>query len=623
MPHCRTLLPLVCLASALFVPTQILGQTNVLTQRNDLSRTGLNNSETVLTPSNVNANSFGKLFTAAVDGHVYAQPLFVSALSVNGAAAQDVVIVATEHNSVYALTASTGSILWQTSLIIGSAGATTTTVPSGDVYTGGVTDVGPEIGITGTPAIDGASHTLYVVAATKEVSAAGSAYYQRLHKIDITTGADLGSVAITGSVTGNGTDAVNGTVAFNPKSQLQRTGLALVNGNVYMGFGSHNDVPVYHGWVFGYDATLTRTGLFCTTPDGEQGGIWEGGGGLSVDASGSLFVSTGNGYNDLTSPSPRNFGESIVKLSTPALTPVDFFSPYDQTTLSNNDADLGVNSPLILPTQPGSFPNELILQSKAPTLYLLNRDSLGGYNTTQNHDVQNFSANNGFATGFGLLGNTVYFGSPNGTLQAYVLSNGRFATAASSASSNTFHFPAPSPSITANGGTNGIVWAVDYQGFSDGSGYTSGLPAVLYAYDATALSRTLYSSEQAGNARDQGPQAVKFTVPTVANGRVYLAGQNAVVAYGLLPTATQGAVATPVISPGSRNYGHPQNVTITTATAGATIYYTLDGTTPTTNSAVYTSPILITSRTFLQAIAVKTDYQNSAVASASYTIKGH
>lgn len=237
--------------------------------------------------------------------------------------------------------------------------------------------------------------------------------------------------------------------------------------------------------------------------------------------------------------------------------------------------------------------------------------------------MQDFNANGGFATGFGLLGSTIYFGSPGGSLQSFVMSNGKLNTAASAASSNTFPFPAPSPSITANGTSNGIVWAVAYQGYSDGSGSTSSSPAVLYAYDASALSRTLYSSAQASNARDQGPLAVKFTVPTIANGHAYIGGQGAVVAYGLLPTQTTGTGATPTFSPAPGNYGKAQHVSISTTTGGATIYYTLNGTAPNTSSSKYTGPITVSSKTTITAIAIETGYQNSATASATYTIKGH
>ena len=350
--------------------TQLAG---VFTNRYDNARSGLNNQETILTPSNVTVGQFGRLFVLAVDGQVYSQPLYMQNVSIPSQGTHNVVFVATQHDSVYAFDADapTASPLWQVSFLDSSSGVTT--VPCADVYgTGaGDCDISPEIGITSTPVIDPVGGTLYVTAKTREplgtpsCTANGSYdYCYRLHALDVTTGAEKlgGPVVITGSVPGTSpVDSVNGIVPFGAFRHLQRPGLLLLNGLLYIGFGSHGDVDPYHGWLMAYDATnLQQTAIFNVTPDGTEGAIWQGGGGVSADESGYIYVVTANGdFNANTGG--IDYSDSVLKnaSSIRAIPNPDYFIPFDQATLAEDDLDLGSSQALILPDQPGSNPHLL------------------------------------------------------------------------------------------------------------------------------------------------------------------------------------------------------------------------------------------------------------------------
>jgi hypothetical protein len=604
----------------------LTAQVSVTTWRNDISRTGQNLSETILNPSDVNATQFGKLFSQPVDGYVYAQPLYMPNVTIAGVS-HNVVFVATENDSVYAFDAdnnggTNSSPLWFASMLSTAHGAApgATTLSSNLVGT----DIVPQIGITGTPVIDPTTNTLYVVSATVE----GSAFPIRLHALDITTGAEKfgGPVIITATVPGTGNGSSGGTLTFDPEWENQRPGLLLLNGIVYVGFASHGDGGPWHGWIFGYNAaTLAQTGVFCASPNGAGAGIWMSGAGLSAEINdpvnhpyGRMFVPTGNG--DYTASTPyttvMDFGDSILNLDLTNGKPTvqDEFTPMNQANLDAYDGDQAAAGLLILPTQTaGNYPHLLVQAGKSGEVYLLNRENLGGYNTTADNVVQELPYEVGAVGTWSMpayWNGTVYWWAQNDTLKAFPLVNG-LLTGPTGTSSETYGYPGANPVISANGNTEGIVWTVETDA------YTSAGPAVLMAHNASAVGTTLYSSNT-NLTRDNPGNAVKFSVPTVVNGKVYVGSQSQLSVYGLLSGEPQ--TATPVLTPGTESFsGGSISVNITDATAGATIYYTLDGSTPTTASSVYTVPLTVSSTTTVQAIASAAGYDQSTVASATYT----
>ena len=504
------------------------------TYHNDNLRTGQNVNETVLTPANVNQAQFGKLFSYSLDGIALASPLYVANVSIPGKGSHNVVYVATEHDTVYAFDADGlgGSPLWKVSFLTNGA----TTVPCADV--GGCGDISVEIGITGTPVIDQASGTLYVVAKTKE----NNNYVQRLHALDITTGAEKfgGPVVLAGSVPGNGSGSSGGRVPFDPLLENQRPGLLLSSGVVYIGFGSHNDTPPWHGWVLGYNATtLQQVSIYNTTPNGNGGGIWQGGGGLATDATGNLYFTTSNGTFDANTGG-LDYGDTVEKLS-PSGTAVDYFTPYDQQNDDVNNLDLGAGGPVLLVDQQnGPFPHELITAGKSGTIYVVNRDNMGHYNPSNDNqiiqslpgilphgdqEIGNFSTPvyfNGY----------VYYGAVNDHLKAFQLTNGLLSASPTSQSAVIYPIRGASFAISSSGTTNGILWALQNNGQSPDNDI--GAPGVLFAYDATNLSNELYNSAQAGS-RDTLDFAAKFSIPLIANGKVFISGQSQLTAFGLLP----------------------------------------------------------------------------------------
>jgi fibronectin type 3 domain-containing protein len=523
--------------NALGVSNAAINVTNysgTTTYHNDLLRTGANLNETVLTPANVNSANFGKLFTYQLDGQEYASPLYIPSVNIPGLGVHNVLIVATEHDSVYAFDAdglSTGP-LWQTSFINPAAGITT--IPT--VNTGDTGDLVTETGITSTPVFDPTTGTLYVEAATMETVGASVNYVQRLHALDVTTGTDrLTPAVIQGAVPGTGAASAGGQVPFIPLRQMNRPALLLTNGTVYVAFGSHADQPPYHGWLFGYNAaTLQQTMIFCTSPNNSQAGIWQSGGGMPVDAAGNIYFTTGNGFFDVNTGGV-DYGDTIVKIS-PSGTVVDYYTPPTQQSDFNQDLDVSSSTPLLLPDQPGPFPHELVQAYKDGNLYLINRDNMGHYNPTNNPAIQflsnvfpsggqNPTANGNFSIPVYFNG-WVYYGSVGNNIDAFKLTNGLFAKAPTSKSPETFGFPGATMAISANGNTNGILWAIQRNG-----AYS---PAVLRAYDATNLATELYNSSQAGN-RDTLDYGVKFNPPLVANGRVYVPGMSSISVFGLLP----------------------------------------------------------------------------------------
>ncbi len=514
------------LFATFFLACVALAQVAVTTQHNDNYRTGQNTSETVLTPANVNKTQFGKLFTQVVDGYVYAQPLYVPNVAIQGKGTHNVVYVATEHDSVYAFdadnnTGANASPLWHVSFINPAAGINVVT--SNDVS---CSDLVPEIGITGTPAIDLSTNTMYLTAKTKE----NGNFVQRLHALDITSGAEKfgGPLAIQAQFNGNADGGKK--VTFDPLREGQRVGLLVQNGLVYIGWASHCDIGPYHGWLLAYDAqTLQQKGVWNATPNGGLGGFWQAGAGIAADSHNLLYIASGNGTFD-KDVGGRDYGDSIIKLGfnlVGKLVAKDYFTPHDQQFLENTDTDLGSGGVLLIPDRPGKkHPYLLVQVGKEGTVYLTNRNNMGKFNP--NNDDQIFQNLPGAVGGMwgmpAFWNNNVYFGGVGDNLKMFSLDPvaGLLSTTPVSNTGTFFGYPGTTPSISANGASNGIVWALQ----------TDGNPAKLHAYDATNLSTELYNTTQ-NSARDNPGNAVKFTVPTVANGKVYVPAQKQLSVYGL------------------------------------------------------------------------------------------
>jgi hypothetical protein len=500
--------------------------TGVLTWHNDNQRTGQNLSETILTPSNVNSKTFGKLFSFPVDGQIYAQPLFVYNVTIPGQGVHNVVYVETENDSVYAFDADglSSTPLWFVNFLDPVGGITA--VPCG--ATGACSAISPIFGITGTPVIDGNSGVMYLIAFTAE----NGKYVQRLHALDITTGAEKfgGPIVIQASVPGTGGGSVGGVVTFDAIHESQRTALLLSNGIVYMGWGTFAYAP-WHGWIMGYNAqTLAQVAVFNDTANGKRGGIWSSGGGFAADYNGNVFLMTGDGTFDANTGG-TGYGDSFLKLNvTGGISVTDYFTPWNQAYLSVNDLDVGSGGAMILPQQPGSFPHELVGGGKESMLYLINRDNMGQYSSTVNNNIQTVSvASNGFWSSPAYWNGSVYVAGSAGALSRYTLTNGLLSTTPASVSPMTFSYPGVTASISANKSTNGIAWVIQSGGAPKG-----GVPAVLRAFVAANVAHPLYGSGQAGTRDVPGP-GTKFAVPTVINGHVYIGTQTELDIYGLFP----------------------------------------------------------------------------------------
>ena len=502
----------------------------VTTQHNDNFRTGQNLNETVLTPATVNSSQFGKLFSQSVDGYVYAQPLYVPTVNIPGKGVHNVVYVATEHEGVYAFdadsnTGSNSSPLWYSTFIDPAQGITTVSTNDVNCSDGVV----PEIGITSTPVVDPATNTIYLLAETKE----NGSFFHRLHALDLSTGTEKfsGPVAIQGSVPGSGAGSSGGMVAFDPLQHLNRPGLLLTSGgNIFLAWASNCDNPPFHGWVMAYDKTsLHQTGIWATTANGDGGGIWTSGAGLSADGSGSVYFATGNGTFD-TNGTPVDFGDSVVRMAASAsgLTVADYFTPYNQQELANNDEDVASGGSLLLPDQPGPHPQELIQVGKEGSIYVIDRTAMGHYNSHNNSQiVQNLTGQIGGIYGLPAYWNgNVYFAASYDNLKAFSLTNGMLSAVPTSGSPTGFHYPGATPSVSANGTSGAIVWILQTDQQNGGN-------EVLRAYDATNLANELYDSNQ-NQGRDNPGGAVKYAVPTIANGKVYVGSASAIHFYGLL-----------------------------------------------------------------------------------------
>jgi hypothetical protein len=503
-----------------------VGGTDVVTYHNDVARTGQNLNETILTPATVSVTTFGKLGFFPVDGKVDAQPLYLSAVSIPGGGVHDVLYVATEHDTVYAMDAVTGALLWRTSLL-GAGETTSDTRSCGQVV--------PEIGITATPVIErsrGPNGVIYVVGMSKNSS---GAYFQRLHALDAALGTELfgGPQTVQASFPGSGAGSSNGSVIFDAKQYEERAGLLLINGQIVTTWTSHCDIDPYTGWIIAFDAgTLARTSVLNVTPNGSRGGIWMAGAGPAADAQGNFYLLDGNGTFDttLTSggfPNRGNFGNAFVKIATAGgLSVADYFATFDTVSASNADTDLGSGGAIVLPdlVDATGRPRHLAVGAgKDSHIYVVDRDSMGKWNATSNQNYQDITGALGGSV-FSMpayFDNTLYYGASGRTLKAFSITNARVSSAPTSVTAASFAFPGTTPSISASGTADGIIWAVQNTN-----------PAVLRAYDARDLSRELYNSNQAPSSRDAFGTGNKFITPTIVNGRVYVGTTNGVAAFG-------------------------------------------------------------------------------------------
>ena len=504
--------------------------TDVLTYHNDNARTAQNLAESILTPATVNATQFGLLRTLSVDGLVDAQPLIVSNLAIGGQT-RNVVYIVTEHGSISAFDADTGASLVHRSL-----------VPSGETTSDsrGCGQVAPEIGITSTPVIDraaGAHGTLYTVAMSKD---GAGRYLQRLHALDLVTLAEQSQspIVVQGTFPGTGANSSGGNVVFDPGQYKERTGLLIVNGTVYTAWASHCDIPPYTGWIIGYDQTsLAQTRILNVVPNGNEGAIWQSGGGLAADGQGNVYALVANGTFDTTldsagRPSQGDYGNAFIKISTAnPLVVSDYFAMSNATSESAADVDLGSGAPMLLPDQQdsaGTVRHLAVGAGKDGHLYVVNRDDMGKFMTSTNSIWQDLAhaLPGGIFSAPAYFNGRVYFADVNGTLKAFSVTQAKLGTSPASVSGNVFGSPGASPSVSANGSTGGIVWAIESSG---------GQPAVLHAFDATNLATELYNSNQAAAGRDHFGNGNKFITPTIANGKVYVGTPNSVAVFGPNP----------------------------------------------------------------------------------------
>ncbi|HEY3823397.1 MAG TPA: choice-of-anchor D domain-containing protein, partial [Bryobacteraceae bacterium] len=541
-------------------------QTNVLTYRNDTMRTAQNLSETVLTPANVRAASFGKLFTYPVDGLVDAQPLVVSGLTIGTMQGRNVVFTATENDSIYAFDSVTGATYWQVSAL-----------GSGETASDnrGCSQVTPKIGITSTPVIDlqsGPHGTIYLVAMTKDSK---GLYHHRLHALDITTGAEQfgGPVEIQATYPGTGDNSSNGNIVFDPKQYKERTALLLVNGILYTSWASHCDIRPYTGWTMGYnETTLAQTSVLNLTPNGNEGALWGAGGGVSADSNGNLFFDVANGTFDTTVnasgfPQKGDYGNAFVKVAlvNGVLTPLDYWTMDNTTQESNGDVDLGSGGVLLLPDLRDSMGNVHHLGTgvgKDANIYLFDRDNMGKFDSANNgtlyQELPKALANGAWSSPAWFNGN-LYYGAQVDVIRSFRMNPATLMLGATptSTSSESYPYPGASPSISADGTANAILWAVENNN-----------PAVLHAYDATNLAAEFYNSSQTAGSRDQFGNGNKYITPTIANGNVFVGTPNGVAVFGLLPAPNVTVAPSSIAFPSQ---------TVNTASAAQAITLTNNG----------------------------------------------
>jgi hypothetical protein len=507
----------------LTITLESAGALDVVTYHNDAGRTGQNLNETLLTPANVNVSSFGKTGFYSVDGKVDAQPLYLSSLTIPGQGVHNMLYVATEHDSVYGFDGDSGAIVWRVSLL--GSGET----PSDGRGCGQVV---PEIGITATPVIDRARNAIYVVAMSKNAS---GVYFQRLHALDVTSGAEIfgGPRLVEASYPGTGAGSSGGVVPFDPRQYEERAGLTLVNGRLMTAWTSHCDIDPYTGWIMAYDpATLAQTSVLNVTPNGSRGAFWMAGGGPASDPAGNIYLLDGNGTFDTTMdgngfPSRGNFGNAFLKISTSGtLAVADYFATFDTVAQSNADRDLGSGATIVLPDLSdagGAVKHLAVGAGKDAHIYVVDRDAMGKWNASTNQAYQDIAGalSGGVFSMPAYFDGTVYYGASGDSIKAFPVVNARVASTPSSRSARTFSYPGATPGISASGTANAILWAVENTN-----------PAVLHAYDARDLTRELYNSNQAPSGRDTFGTGNKFITPTIVNGRVYVGTTNGVAVFG-------------------------------------------------------------------------------------------
>jgi hypothetical protein len=501
--------------------------TDVTTAKNDQARTGQNLTESILTPANVNAASFGLLRVLAVDGKVDAQPLYLSHLAL-GSGTHNVVFVATEHDSVYALDADSGATLWHISALLAGE------VPSD---TRNCSQVTPEIGITATPVIDraAAAHgVMYVVAMSKDTAAV---YHQRLHALDVTSGAELfgGPKEIAATYS----SASGATTSFDGGQYEERAALLLSQGVIYTSWTSHCDITPYSGWIIAYDQmTLAQKSVLNVAPNSGGGGpaIWMAGGGPAADSAGDVYLLTANGVFETALdangfPNKQDYGNSFLKLTaaTGTLGVADYFTMSNEVAESQSDTDLGSGGELLLPDlQDGSDTTRHLAvgAGKDGNIYVVNRDSMGKFNASANEIWQELDGAlpGGVWSTPAYFNNAVYYADVGGTLKAFGITSAKLSNAPTSQTGTSFAYPGTSPTVSANGKSNAIIWAAE-----------NANPAVLHAYDATNLARELYNSNQAADGRDHVAAGNKFIAVTIADGKVFLGTVTGVGVFGLLP----------------------------------------------------------------------------------------
>jgi hypothetical protein len=500
---------------------------DMVTYHNNNARTGANLSETILAGANVNVATFGKVDVFSVDGKVDAQPLYLSQLVIPNKGTHNVLYVATEHDTVYAFNADTGKVLWNKSML--GAGETTSEARNCD-------QIVPEIGVTATPVIDrtrGPHGAIYVVAMSKN----GSTYFQRLHALDAATGVELfgGPTEIEASYPGTGDNSSGGNVIFDPKQYKARPGLLLLDGIVYTMWASHCDIQPYTGWVIGFDAsTLGQTRVLNLTPNGIEGALWMSGTAPAADNSGNIFLLNGNGTFDTALdangfPSQKNFGNCFLKLSTSGdLSVADYFTMSNTGEESAADEDLGSGGAIVLPDfrdAGGQVRHLAVGAGKDAHIYVVDRDDMGKFNANGNNVYQDIAGalSAGVFSMPAYFKDTLYFGPVGQTIKSFPITNAKLSTTPSNHTSNAFRYPGTTPSISANGTANAILWAVE-----------NGSTAVLHAYDANDISQELYNSNQAAGSRDHFGAGNKFITPTIVNGKVYVGTSSGVAVFGLL-----------------------------------------------------------------------------------------
>ena len=518
-------LGLVILAACAALQAQV---PDVVTYHNDVARTAQNLQETILTTGNVNSNGFGKLFTVPVDGVIDAEPVYLYNLSIGGGT-HNAAYAVTENDSVYAFDADTGTVLWQVSTL--GQGES----PSDDHGCGQIT---PQIGITSTPVIDrssGPHGTIYVVAMSKNRS---GQYFQRIHALDITTGKEEfgGPTTIEAKYPGTGDNSHNGHVVFDPAQYAERQGLLLLNHVIYTAWTSHCDVRPYTGWLIGYrEQTLKRSRVLNVTPNGNEGAIWQAGGGLAAYGSDIFFLDANGTFDtDLNSkgfPKMGDYGNAFVRVSTKgnSLAVADYFTMYDTVNESNNDEDLGSGGTIVLPPMTDATGKTRYLAigaGKDSNIYLVNRKHMGKFNPNNDNAIYqeiDGALNGGVWATPAYFNGSVYFGPEGNNLLQFQFSNAKLLTTPQSKSATTFAYPGTAPSVSANGSGNGIVWTIEHTGGND----------VLHAYTAGNLAKELYNTNQAGT-RDQFGTASHFGTPMIVNGKVYVGTTSSVAVFGLL-----------------------------------------------------------------------------------------